>query len=266
MSNTIVIIPHYNNPKGLIKSIESIQKDEIVDVLIIDDGSNIFPFDETAIKNAKLFDGQIYFIINKYNRGIEHVLNDGLDFALINSYTYIARLDCGDLCINNRFEKQISFLEKNSDISLLGSNVDTMDEDGNFLYTIKMPTTDNKIRKGMLMNAMFIHPTVIFRAEIVDAVGKYPINYKSAEDFAFFTTILKHYKGANINESLVIIELNNRGISVTARKKQVESRIRVLIENYHFGFRSTYGIIRSYILYYTPYTFIQKIKKLLYKR
>jgi hypothetical protein len=39
MNNVIILIPHFNNFSGLCNSIFSIEKDEKVDVLIVDDGS-----------------------------------------------------------------------------------------------------------------------------------------------------------------------------------------------------------------------------------
>ena len=35
----IIIIPHYNNPKGLYKSVTSIKEKIKIDIIIIDDGS-----------------------------------------------------------------------------------------------------------------------------------------------------------------------------------------------------------------------------------
>lgn len=265
MNKNLLIIPHYNNPQGLINSIKSIGQNEKLDVLIIDDGSNQQNIQETKVLNSKKFKGDIHFQYCIRNRGIEYVLNDAIDYALEKKYKYISRLDCGDICKSNRFQTQELFFEKNKSISLIGSNVDAVNEDGEFLYTIKVPLTDKDIRKGMLKNCMFIHPTVMFKTEVIKQVGKYPTEYKAAEDFALFTNILKYFKGANINESLVSIELNTKGISIINRKKQTKSRIEILKKNYKLSITSTYGLIRSYILHYTPYSLVQKLKNFIYK-
>ncbi|WP_291098388.1 MULTISPECIES: glycosyltransferase [unclassified Empedobacter] len=265
MNKNLLIIPHYNNPDGLIKSISSIGKDENLDVIVIDDGSSINKINEFEVLSNKAFKGEILFKYCNVNRGIEFVLNDAINYALGKDYIYLSRLDCGDICKNNRFQTQELFFEKNKSISLIGSNVDAVNENGDFLYTIKVPLTDKDIRKGMLINCMFIHPSVMFKTEVIKQVGKYPTEYKAAEDFALFTNILKYFKGANINESLVTIELNTKGISITNRKKQTKSRIQILEKNYKLGITSTYGLIRSYILHYTPYSLVQKLKNFIYK-
>lgn len=238
---------------------------KLLDVIIVDDGSTEKVINEELILKNKKFNGEIFFKYCPINRGIEFVLNDGIDFGLEKKYKYLSRLDCGDLCHQNRFKIQEDFLNNNIQIGLVGSHVDAVNENGDFLYQISVPTEENKIRKGMLLGAMFIHPTIMFRTDVIEKTGKYPINYKAAEDFAFFTNILKYYKGTNINQVLVTIELNTKGISIKSRKIQALSRINILKDNYQLGFRSTYGIIRSYLLYFTPYSVIQTIKKIVYK-
>lgn len=252
MNNNLLIIPHYNNPKGLAKSISSIGKNEKLDIIVIDDGSIIKQINENEILKNKYFLGEIIFKYCKVNRGIEYVLNDAIDYALANNYKYISRLDCGDLCTENRFEIQEDFLEKNEDYSLVGSYVKAVDENDNFLFNIKNPLTDQEIRKAMKSKCAFIHPSVMFRSSIIYNVGKYPINYKAAEDFAFFTNILKKYKGKNIDQNLVIIEINTKGISIKNRKIQLQSKIRILIDNFSFSLISIIGILKSYILLLTP--------------
>lgn len=261
----ILIIPHFNNPNGLTASIASIGNDEELDVIIVDDGSIKYKINEESILLNKKFKGNIIFKYCPENRGIEYVLNDGIDYALENGYRYISRLDCGDLCHKNRFKIQTNFLDNNPEIGLVGSHVNAVDENGYFLYPINVPIDKKEIENGMLLGAMFIHPTVMFRSDIINKVGKYPVNYKAAEDFAFFTNIIKHYKCANIDQVLVTIELNSKGISIKNRKIQTHSRIQILKHNYKFGLRSTYGVLRSYILYYMPYSIIQSIKKIVYK-
>ena len=52
------------------------------------------------------------------NRGIEHVLNQGLEIA---QGQYIARMDCDDISINRRLKLQVIFMEENPEVGVLGS-------------------------------------------------------------------------------------------------------------------------------------------------
>ncbi len=113
----------------------------------------------------------------------------------------------------------------------------------------------------MYLNSMLIHPAIMFSSEILDVIGVYSLNYKSAEDYAFFFAISKRYKMANIPAYLTQIEINENGISLQKRQQQVKCRIKIIKENFYFGFYPIYGLIRNYVLLYLPYGFILFLKK-----
>src|SRR6478609_6630049 len=231
MNKVIILIPYYNNYEGLLKSLRSINPSEEVDVMIVDDGS-VNKFDQSIVLSNFKAKGVMFFEYLKSNKGIETALNSGLKIILEKGYKYIARLDCGDVCLGKRFTIQKAFLEENPDIKIVGSNVLAVDTDDTFLYSINLPLTDKDIKNKMYLNAMLIHPTILFSASILHTIGLYPLNYKSAEDYAFFFAISKRYKMANIQEYLTQIEINENGISVNKRKQQVKCRIRIIKENF----------------------------------
>lgn len=264
MKEILVLIPHYNNPEGLKNSIRSIAKEFVlVDVLIIDDGSKVV-FDNEEIYN-EFSSLNVKIINNAINRGIEYVLNDGLQYAIEKKYPYVARLDCGDLCLENRFALQQKFLLDNEEIAMVGSHARCVNELGEYIYTLRMPINDDVIRKKMFFNAMLIHPTIFFKSEIVEKLGGYPTEYKNAEDYAFFFKILPYYKFGNIDKELVQIELNETGISSVGRKTQIKNRIRLIKENFYFGYYPVVGILRSYLILWMPAGIIKKIKTFLFR-
>ncbi|WP_170144739.1 glycosyltransferase [Hydrogenivirga caldilitoris] len=266
-SDILIIIPHYNNLKGLEKSLASISNIEPVDVLIIDDGSNEENKpDCKELKNKYKNINSLYCLINDKNRGIEYVLNDGLKYALKHDYKYIARLDCGDICCPERFRIQKEFLDKNPEIYLVGSYVEIVDTKGNTLFIYKPPIIHDEIRKKMCINNVFIHPSVMFRKEVIEEVGFYPLNYKYAEDYAFFYKIVKNLKVANINKVLLKYEVNPTGISLSKRKIQLKSRIKVILDFCDFSWIKAYSLIRNSIMFIVPYPIILGIKRILLDR
>ena len=263
-NNVVLLIPHYKNLDGLCTSLSSIDKNECLDVLIIDDGSNI-DFDENKIRTFFFGKGFVFFQYLKENSGIEIALNNGLEFILNKKYTYTARLDCGDLCVKDRFKTQETYLDLNKDISLVGTNVDFLDTNGNLVYTLIVPEKDELIRKKMFINAMHIHPTIMFRNSILEVIGCYPIEYIAAEDYAFFFNVINSFKVANINEVLVKCEINPNGISTLLRKKQAKNRIKLILKNFYFGFYPIYGLLRSILLYIVPLNILIRLKSILNK-
>ena len=109
---------------------------------------------------------------------------------------------------------------------------------------------------------MFVHPTIMFKASILEKVKEYPANYaNSAQDYAFIFEVLKYYKCANIPEILLDYVVNENSISKTRRKEQVRNRIKILFSNFRFGFYPIYGLIRNIIIFFIPLFVLNLIKR-----
>ncbi len=261
----LVLIPHYNDPEGLKASIASIDEDFPVDVFVIDDGSNKTPNEKELVGSYK--NGTIFFNYLKENKGLSYALNSGIEFAINNNYEYTGRLDCRDLFIRNKCSKQLSFLESNVNIKLLGTWAKMVDEHNNQLYILKHPVNHEKIKKNMYLNTMFVHPSVIIRTEVFSDIGVYNIKYsKAAQDFDLFFRIVKKYETANYPEALLIYEMSLNSISSRRRKLQVKNRINIIWDNFYFGFYPIYGIIRSYFLYFLSRETTTKLKSIINKK
>lgn len=265
-NETIILIPHYNDEVGLKKSLLSINEDEEVDVIVVDDGSKkIFNIEE--IKKSFHAKGQVIFLFLEVNKGIEKALNEGIKKILTLNYNYIARLDTGDLCVGKRFKKQTDFLKNNMDYKLVGSHVRAIDINGSFIYNLKVPITDFEIRKKIyITSSVFVHPAIMFRSDMLSITGFYPINYKAAEDFAFYFNVIKHFKVGNIDEILLEKEYNPNSISVKKRKMQAWNRLRILWDNFHFGFYPIFGLVRNFMLYIIPINILTLIKKIFFNK
>ncbi|MBF9254970.1 glycosyltransferase [Pontibacter sp. 172403-2] len=257
----VVLIPHYNDPEGLQKTIASFSENEPCDVLVVDDGS-IAPIDENKIQELFKATGEVFFLYLEQNSGIETALNKGLDWIKENDYQFIARLDCGDINMPQRIHKQLEFMENNADIQLLGTWAEAIDVNGNPLYQLHLPAAHEDIEKKMFLNNMFIHPTVMFRKEALDVIKEYPYDYPAAEDYAFFFKFVRNFKTANLPEVLVRFEINTAGgISSTRRSTQLQTRIKIIKENFKFGYYPIMGITRASILLFIPRNIVESLKK-----
>ena len=94
---------------------------------------------------SKISDERIVVIKNK-KKGIANALNQGLE---VSNGEFIARMDADDICMINRFEKQIQFLSKN-EIDVVGSWAYYITNDGNRIKELRLPSTHDKIRKQIL--------------------------------------------------------------------------------------------------------------------
>ena len=58
---------------------------------------------------------------NIYSNGLPNNLNSGLKEILNSNFDYIARMDADDVCVNNRFLVQLSYLQQNPGVDVVGS-------------------------------------------------------------------------------------------------------------------------------------------------
>ena len=259
LKNMILLIPHYNDLIGLRKSLSSLP--EGLDVLIVDDGSSEKPSAKELSDSFPSLNIELIYLPE--NRGIEHALNAGLRRILSLSYRYIARLDAGDEVVPKRFEVQLEHMRSNPDLFLLGTWGEAVDPDTHkVIFKLTPPTDYRSIRKAICLNSPFIHTSVMFRREVVEEVGFYPIGYKYAEDYAFFFKIVKRFKAKNLPTFMVRFELNPRGVSISKRRRQIISRLKVIYDNRSFSPMCYWGLIRNAILLGVPYGMINLIKSL----
>src|SRR5690606_12574589 len=263
MENQIaVLLPHYNNPRGLKLTLQSLlQETENFTVFIFDDGSDgIDEIDEII----KAFNHQlcIVFVKNAVNVGVVKTLNKGLKYILcLKEFSFIARLDAGDICLNNRLSLQKNFLIENEDVGLIASWVRFVDVNRKELFVFKPPAEYHELKKAIYLYNPFIHPSVMFRVEVVNKIGFYPENYPVLEDHAYFFKVIKVIKVAVLKHFLLEYELNNEGASMSKRKTQTKSRIKLLLKEYKFRVYPTIGVFRAVITHIIPVKVLVLLKK-----
>jgi len=258
MNKVAVLIPVYNNQVGLSTTLLSLKNEQLVDVdvYVIDDGS--IPQINCPNKVEK---HNVILLRTEKNGGIENALNFGLKIIIQKKYEYIARIDAGDKILNNRFSKQVAFLEKNIDVALVGTYSDYKTIDGKMMFAFEPPTKHQTIKRKMHLNSCFSHPTTMFRTKVVEEIGYYSTSYKSAEDYEFFFRILNKYSVANMNEVLLDQEYNNTGITATRRKQQLFSRLRIQWKYFEMTEINSYiGIAKTILLLFIPRRIVDKLK------
>jgi glycosyltransferase involved in cell wall biosynthesis len=260
-----VVIPCYNDLEGLIQSVNSIQyHEDRFAVLVIDDGSKT-PIDLPLIEKSIPPQLNLEIINNSVNSGITHALNTGLKWLRTNAaeHKYVARLDCGDICLPDRFYKQVSYLDEHPDTNLLGTWCMFRDFESGDEYTYKTPVSEKQIRRGMYFRNLFIHPTVMWRASAMrDRL--YPEIFPHAEDYGlFYELIYEEKKCGMIPEVLMICRIRKMGLSLFNREEQLKSRMKVIRK---FGTNlilRNLGLMKLRILMLMPYSILFRLKKML---
>tara|TARA_Y100000589_G_scaffold148014_1_gene141517 strand:- start:6345 stop:7169 length:825 start_codon:yes stop_codon:yes gene_type:complete len=264
-NDTVVLIPNFNGGEALFKTISSIESAESVDVLVVDDGSDVPPTEDDLSKAFKAYGNVKLFKLGR-NQGIVAALNKGLEIAEQENYSYVARLDAGDRNQGLRFSKQRDFLEKNPHVALVGCWVEFINPDGDHLFVLKHPVHGEEIKKAIYRYNPFVHPATMFRLQAVQAVGGYPDDYPALEDWACFLELSKKWDLANLPEVLLQYEVSPRSISTTKRFRQSRSKVKLLWDNYNFSMNSTVGLIKNFLILVFPRGVLTHLKKYIYRR
>ena len=95
---------------------------------------------------------------------LTYSLNFGLDKC---NGLYIARMDADDIAYPKRLEKQVLFMDKNSDIAVCGTWYEFIDENNNIITKVKLPISDAEIRRALYWSNPLCHPSVMIRSDIL---------------------------------------------------------------------------------------------------
>ncbi len=205
MSSTLpfvsVLIPCYNAESYIESSIRSVmnQTYKNIEIVVINDGST----DKTKEVLLKLSkeDIRIEYYENECNLRLVKTLNKGLNLC---TGEFIARMDADDICFPNRLEKQVSFLQTNKDVAILGSAIEIFGENVKNII-IKQPQLDSTIKSKMFVASPFHHPTVMFNMRVLKKEHLfYDENYFRIEDYELWIRLQGlNYKFANLKEPLL---------------------------------------------------------------
>ena len=224
-----VIMPVYNGEKYLNKAVESILGQTFTDfeLIVVDDGST----DGSAAILESFCQNDTRVIVQKHsqNKGIPAALNAGLALA---RGRYIARMDADDICLPERFEKQAAFLEKHPEIDVLGSAVQLINGRGQNIGMLSVPLEDLAIRWTGLFSASFLHPTVMLRHSVlIEHNIQYTASRDQAEDFAFFTQLLEHARGANFSETILLYRIHSSSVTSQSSRNNLSRKSMLIYAN-----------------------------------
>lgn len=184
----------------------------VSEVIIVFDGAIKKSLEEIVVQYQAYL--PIKIIRLKYNLGLGKALNEGLKYC---SYEWIFRMDTDDICLPDRFKKQLEYINNHPNLALLGTQVTEFDETMQNIIGIKhVPISKSEIEKFALRRNPFNHMTVAYRKSIVERVGGYQ-HHLYMEDYNLWLRIIAEgYEIANLPEILVNVR---SGTQMYTRRK-----------------------------------------------
>lgn len=194
-----VIMPVRNGGRFIGKAIDSIlnQTYKNTEIIVVEEGSD----DGSTVDILESYGNKIKcFFLTEHN-GVAGALNFGLEHA---SGEYIARMDADDIAMPDRLLKQVTFLKTHSDIGVLGTECDIIDENDKIVDKLTPGYySDSQIKAKLMFENSIIHPTVMIRRSLIDQGWRYDISYY-AEDLNLWTRMASEgVQFANLPERLL---------------------------------------------------------------
>ena len=190
-----VVLPTYNEEAYIVRALKSLRNQTYsdIEVIIIDDGST----DETVSLITEFDDPRIKLIQRESDTGITSALNRGIKEA---KGEYVARQDADDWSHPERLQRQVEFLNSNSDIGMVGTGAYLVDIDGDRMA--KRHVLENPDVSDLIEHNEFIHGSVMFRPDVVIDMGGYDERFMTAEDYDLWLRLADQYSVANIDKPL----------------------------------------------------------------
>lgn len=143
----------------------------------------------------------------KENRGLIHALNTGLQHC---RGEWLIRMDADDIALPHRLELQLTTIESNPDLDVLGSAMLEFEDDPRNPVRLKpVLQSHDEIRAGLPLRNPINHPTACIRRASLDAIGGYP-SLPLLEDYYLWSQLLVNgAKFQNLPEPLHLFRFDD---------------------------------------------------------
>lgn len=262
-----VIMSVYKNDKlpYLKECLESLytQTYKEFDILVQCDG--VLPVDlENYLEEE--FQSNNITLLNKrdINKGLAYSLNQLVQIGLEKGYEYFIRMDADDICIDNRVQKQIEFMETHKDIDICGGLIEEFNMDTLQTQEINYPEKNEDILKGFQKRNSVAHVTTCIRKSFFEKTGFYDPSKKNEDLDLWIRGFEKGCRYYNIQDVLVKVRTNN---AFFERRKDIKRAIEVMqlkfkaTQTFGFGVKGYIYAIAHFILFMMP----GKLKQFVYK-
>jgi glycosyltransferase involved in cell wall biosynthesis len=231
-----VLMPVFNGERYLREAVESVlgQTYSNIEFIIIDDGSTDNSYE--LLLEYQHLDNRISLHRHLENKGLVFSLNECIDLA---EGKYLARMDADDICLPERIENQVEFLEKNSEIGILGSAIELFHsiraKSQKWIY----PLDDLSIKWELLLSSQFAHPAVMIRKSSLYQMDHfYSQEYSGFEDYELWTRLLISNCGANLEKILLKHRVHQDSITSNYDLGHYQKLFKMLTGNIYNEFSS----------------------------
>lgn len=228
-----------DNPKHFDESLDSIFSQTVLpdEIILVVDGP-VSEETDSVIQKYQSESNTFKVIRLEKNMGHGNARRKGLESC---SYDIVALMDADDICVPERFEKQIEEFKKDSGLDIVGGQITEFIDDVNNVVGIReVPVTDHEIKDYMKKRCPVNQMTVMFKKSSVDKAGGY-IDWFCEEDYYLWLRMaIKGMKFKNLPETLVNVRVGKEMYIRRGGVKYFKSEARLqkfMLENKIIGYK-----------------------------
>jgi glycosyltransferase involved in cell wall biosynthesis len=216
-----VVMTTFNMSAFIQQAVQSVfdQDYRPLELIVVDDCS----MDDTVDRVKQFYKlGSLTVITHTSNVGISKSLNEAINRS---SGTYIARMDADDISEPDRISSQVSLLDSNRQIGMVGTGAIIVDEELRPLLRLRHPSESQAIKTKLRDTFPFVSGSLMFRREVFLAVGLFDEHVPGCEDLELALRICDAYEAANIAQDLYYWRKTIKGesnITAAAQKQRAD--------------------------------------------
>lgn len=221
-----VVIPVYNAEGYILEALRSVceQTYRNLEIIVLDDGST----DRSKALIESVEDERIQ-LVSRENRGLIATLNEGITLS---SGDYIARMDADDICLANRFAKQLEYLQSQNKVGVVFTGIEYINANGDVMRK-KVSNETRKIESvEFLFTCPVCHPTAMFNMGVL---AKSDIQYDPAfdktEDFELWTRLSNITQIGILSEVLFQYRIHSESITSKNSTEQRKTASKAIMKN-----------------------------------
>ncbi len=201
---------------------QSVKPTEIV---LVQDGPVPYELLHLLLEYKEKYGDLMNIISLEKNGGLGNALKLGVEPA---KYDLIARMDSDDICLPDRFEKQLTFLETHPACDIVGGQMtEFIGEPDNIVGRREVPLTNEEIFQYMKSRCALNHVTVMFRKEAVLKAGNYQDWFWNEDYFLWVRMMMAGCRFANIPDVTVNVRSGSDQYARRGGKKYFDSEIGI---------------------------------------
>ena len=205
-----VIIPTYNRRDLLVRAIDSVlaQTLPVEEIIVIDDGST----DGTGEALRGRF-GSRLICLRQDNAGVSAARNRGITMA---QGEYLSLLDSDDEWLPEKTLRQVRWLDAHPAFGMVLCDVLRVTLEGQLVDVFRRREfipEDGRVLRWVLRNPALAPLSAMFRREVIDTVGGFDANLRTAEDIEFHLRVAREWPIGVVSEALARATRGHDGLS-----------------------------------------------------